>query len=96
MPIFSKNVVVQSFPEEFKMVERATLQQVDGSMFNANIMPDFVVVVSLFGILAVLFWQQTRKSSLLKDPRFGFLRTLLNDPDFGVLSHQHKLSSSVF
>ena len=96
MPIFSKNVVVQSFPEEFKMVERATLQQVDGSMFNANIMPDFVVVVSLFGILAVLFWQQTRKSSLLKDPRFGFLRTLLNDLDFGVLSHKHKLSSSVF
>ena len=96
MPIFSKNVVVQSFPEEFKMVERATLQQVDGSMFNANIMPDFVVVVSLFGILAVLFWQQTRKSSLLKDPRFGFLRTLLNGLDFGVLSHQHKLSSSVF
>ena len=96
MPIFSKNVVVQSFPKEFKMVERATLQQVDGSMFNANIMPDFVVVVSLFGILAVLFWQQTRKSSLLKDPRFGFLRTLLNDLDFGVLSHQHKLSSSVF
>ena len=96
MPIFSKNVVVQSFPEEFKMVERATLQQVDGSMFNANIMPDFVVMVSLFGILAVLFWQQTQKSSLLKDPRFGFLRTLLNDPDFRVLSHQHKLSSSVF
>ena len=81
MPIFSKNVVVQSFPEEFKMVERATLQQVDGSMFNANIMPDFVVVVSLFGILAVLFQQQTQKSSLLKDPRFGFLRTLLNDLD---------------
>ena len=55
MPIFQKNVVVESFPEEFKMLERATLRQVDGSMVDANVVPDFVVVESSFGILAVLF-----------------------------------------
>ena len=87
---FRKNVVVESFPEEFKMLERATLRQVDGSMFDANVVPDFVVVASSFGILAVLFRQQTQKSSLLKDPRFGFLRKFLNELDFGALSRQHE------
>ena len=85
-----KNVVVQSFPKEFKMVERATLWQVNECMFNTNVVPDFVVVASLFGILAVLFWQQIQKSSLLKDPRFGFLRTFLNNLDFGALPRQHE------
>ena len=59
-------------------------------MFDANVVPDFVVVASSFGILAVLFRQQTQKSSLLKDPRFGFLRKFLNDLDFGALSRQHE------
>ena len=85
-----KNVVVQSFPKEFEMVERATLWQVNECMFNTNVVPDFVVVASLFGILAVLFWQQIQKSSLLKDPRFGFLRTFLNNLDFGALPRQHE------
>ena len=85
-----KNVVVQSFPKEFEMVERATLWQVNECMFNTNVVPDFVVVASSFGILAVLFWQQIQKSSLLKDPRFGFLRTFLNNLDFGALPRQHE------
>ena len=59
-------------------------------MFDANIVPDFVVVASSFVVVAVLFRQQTQKSPLLKDPRFGFLRTFLNDLDFGVLSRQHE------
>ena len=85
-----KNVVVQSFPKEFEMVERATLWQVNECMFNTNVVPDFVVVASSFGILAVLFWQQIQKSSLLKDPRFGVLRTFLNNLDFGALPCQHE------
>ena len=85
-----KNVVVQSFPKEFKMVERATLWQVNECMFNTNVVPDFVVVASSFGILADLFWQQIQKSSLLKDPRFGFPRTFLNNLDFGALPCQHE------
>ena len=72
------------------MVERATLRQVNECMFNTNVVPDFVVVASSFGILAVLFWQQIQKSSLLKDPRFGFLRTFLNNLDFGALPRQHE------
>ena len=59
-------------------------------MFDTNVMPDFVVVASSFGILAVLFWQQIQKSSLLKESRFGFLRTFLNDLDFGALPRQHE------
>ena len=85
-----KNVVVQSFPKEFKMVQRATLRQVNECMFDTNVVPDFVVVASSFGILAVLFWPQIQKSSLLKESRFGFLRTFLNDLDFGALPRQHK------
>ena len=85
-----KNVVVQSFPKEFKMVERATLRQVNECMFDTNVVPDFVVVASSFGILAVLFWQQIQKSSLLQESRFGFLRTFLNDLDFGALPRQHE------
>ena len=88
---FRKNVVVQSFPEEFKMIERATLRQVDGSMFDGNVGGShFVVVASSFGFLAVLFRQQFQKSSWLKDPGFGFLKTFLNDLDFGALSLQHE------
>ena len=85
-----KNVVVQSFPKEFKMVERATIWQVNECMFNTNVVPDFVVEASSFGILTVLFWQQIQKSSLLKDPRFGFPRTFLNNLDFGALPCQHE------
>ena len=85
-----KNVVVQSFPKEFIMVERATLRQVNECMFDTNVVPDFVVVASSFGILAVLFWPQIQKSSLLKESRFGFLRTFLNDLDFGALPRQHE------
>ena len=59
-------------------------------MFNTNVVPDFVVEASSFGILAVLFWQQIQKSSLLKDPRFGFPRTFLNNLDFGALPCQHE------
>ena len=72
------------------MVERATLRQVNECMFDTNVVPDFVVVASSFGILAVLFWQQIQKSSLLKESRFGFLRTFLNDLDFGALPRQHE------
>lgn len=72
------------------MIERATLRQVDGSMFGGNVGSDFVVVASSFGFLAVLFRQQTQKSSWLKDPRFGFLKTFLNDLDFGALSLKHE------
>ena len=85
-----KNVVVLSFPKEFKMVERATLRQVNECMFDTNVVPDFVVVASSFGILTVLFWQQIQKSSLLKESRFSFLRTFLNDLDFGALPRQHE------
>ena len=88
---FRKNVVVQSFPEEFKMIERATLRQVDGSMFDGNLGgSDSVVVASSFGFLAVLFRQQFHKSSWLKDPGFGSLKTFLNDLDFGALSLEHE------
>lgn len=60
-------------------------------MFDCNIGgSDFVVVASSFGFLAVLFRQQTQKSSWLKDPGFGFLKTFLNDLDFGALSLQHE------
>ena len=45
-----------------------------------------MVVASSFGFLAVLFRQQTQRSSFLKDPGFGFLRKFLNDLDFGALS----------
>ena len=90
---FRKNVVVQSFPEEFKMIERATLRQVDGSMFDGNVGgSDFVVVASSFGFLTVLFRQQFQKSSWLKDPGFGLLKTFLNDLDFGALSLQHEIT----
>ena len=47
-------------------------------------------MASSFGIFAVLFRQQSQTSSLLKDPRFGFLRTFLNNLDFGALSLQHE------
>ena len=77
------------------MVERATLWQVNECMFNTNVVPDFVVVASSFGILAVLFWQQIQKSSLLKDQRFGFPRTFLNNLDFGALPCQHEKRSHV-
>ena len=84
-------MVVESFSEEFKMIERATLRQVDGSMFDGNVGgSDFVVVASSFGFLAVLFRQQFQKSSWLKDPGFGFLKTFLNGLDFGALSLQHE------
>lgn len=48
---FRKNVV-QSFPEGFKMVERAALRHIDGSM-DSNVGSNFVVVASSFGLLAV-------------------------------------------
>ena len=73
------------------MIERATLRQVDGSMFDGNLGgSDSVVVASSFGFLAVLFRQQFQKSSWLKDPGFGSLKTFLNDLDFGALSLEHE------
>ena len=88
---FRKNVVVQNFPEEFKMIERATLGQVDGSLFDGNVGgSDFVVVASSFGFLAVLLRQQFQKNSWLKDAGFEFLKTVLNDLDFSALNPQHE------
>jgi len=88
---FRKNVVVQNFPEEFKMIERASLRQVDGSMFDGNVGgSDFVVVASSFGFLVVLLRQQFQKSSWLKDPGFELLKSVLNDLDFSALSPQHE------
>jgi len=43
-----------------------------------------------FGFLAVLLQQQAEKSSWLKDPKFGFLKTVLNDLDFSAMSLQHE------
>lgn len=74
----------------FKMVTRASLRQADEAMFHGKAGSDFEVVASSFGLLAVLFRQQTQKSSFLKDPVFGCLKTFLNDLDFGALSVQHE------
>ena len=84
---FRKNSVVQSFPDEFKLVNRATLRLVEEeAMFDGKAVSEVEVVAPSFGLLAVLFRQQAQKSSFQKDPSFGLLKGFLNGRDFSVLS----------
>ena len=87
---FRKNAVVQIFPDEFRMVKRATLRLADEVMFDGKAVSEFEVVASSFGLLAVLFRQQAQKSSFRKDQRFSRLKEFLNDLDFSALSVEHE------
>ena len=53
---FKKSSVVQSFPDKFKMVSRDTLRVADDAktVFEGKAVSDFEVVVSSFGLFAVL------------------------------------------
>ena len=54
-------------------------------------MSDFEVVGSLsFGLLAVLFRQQTQKISFQKDLRFSPLKEFVNGLEFSALSVEHE------
>ena len=87
---FRKNAVVQIFPDEFRMVKRATLRLADEAMFDGKAVSEFEVVASSCGLLAVLFRQQAQKSSFRKDQRFSRLKEFLNDLDFSALSVEHE------
>ena len=60
---FEKNSVIQIFPDEFKMVKRATLCLADEAMFNGKAVSDFEAVVSSFGLLPLLFRQEAKTIS---------------------------------
>ena len=54
---YKKSGVVQSFPEEFKMVQRETLRLADETVFDAKAYGNCEVVASSFGLLVVLLHQ---------------------------------------
>ena len=82
---FRKSAVVQSFRDEFKMLKRDTLRLTNETVFDGKAVSDVEVVVSSFGLLAVLFRQQASKSCFLKDHTFGRLKMFLNDLDFSAV-----------
>ena len=73
---FCKSTVAQGFRDEFKT---------DETVFDRKAVSDMEVVVSLFGLLAVLFRQQASKTCFLKDHMFGRLKIFLDDLDFSAV-----------
>ena len=73
---FPKSAVEQSFRDEFKT---------DETVFDGKAVSDVEVVVSLFGLLAILFCNQASKTCFLKDHTFGRLNIFLNDLDFSAV-----------
>ena len=73
------------------MVKRATFRLADEAMFDGKAVSDFEVVGPLsFGLLAVLFRQQTQKISFQKDLRFGPLKEFVNGLEFSALSVEYE------
>ena len=85
---YKKSGVVQSFPEEFKMVQRETLRLADETVFDAKAYGNCEVVASSFGLLVVLLRQQSLKNLFASDSSFGRLREFLNGLDFCCLADE--------
>ena len=73
------------------MVKRATFRLADEAMFDGKAVSDFEVVGPLsFGLLAVLFRQQTQTISFQKDLCCSPFKEFVNGLEFSALSIEHE------
>ena len=74
---YKKSSVVASFPEEFVRGERRSLRLADGERYDGKASSEFEILASSFGLLAILLWQQPKKSSSSEHSSFLRLKRFL-------------------